>query len=53
MNKTAELTPAGRLVVSLLMFVGRVGPLGLTAAMVFRRGHGPAARYGFDEVAVG
>jgi trk system potassium uptake protein TrkH len=53
MNKSAELTPAGRLLISALMFVGRVGPLGLTAAMVFRRGHGPDARYGFDEVAVG
>ena len=53
MNKSTELTPAGRLIVSALMFVGRVGPLGLTAAMVFRRGHGPDARYGFDEVVVG
>jgi hypothetical protein len=53
MNRSAELTPMGRLIISALMFVGRVGPLGLTAAMVLGRGHGPDARYGFDDVAVG
>jgi trk system potassium uptake protein TrkH len=53
MNKSPELTPAGRLIISALMFIGRVGPLGLAAAMVFRRGRGPDARYGYDDVVVG
>jgi trk system potassium uptake protein TrkH len=53
MNKSPELSPAGRLVVSGLMFVGRVGPLGLTAAMMLRRSRGPNTRYALDEVAVG
>jgi trk system potassium uptake protein TrkH len=53
MNRTADLTPAGRVIITLLMFVGRVGPLGLAAAMA-TRGLGRAKfRYGYDEVAVG
>lgn len=53
MNRTGELTPAGRVIITLLMFAGRVGPLALAAAMA-TRGVGRARfRYAYDEVAVG
>jgi trk system potassium uptake protein TrkH len=53
MNRTPDLTPAGRVIITVLMFVGRVGPLGLAAAMA-TRGVGRATfRYAYDEVAVG
>jgi trk system potassium uptake protein TrkH len=53
MNRTADLSPAGRVIITLLMFVGRVGPLALAAAMA-TRGVGQAKyRYAYDEVAVG
>lgn len=51
MNKTGEVTPTGRLILTALMFVGRVGPLALAAAMAARRG--TAHRYSYDDVAVG
>jgi trk system potassium uptake protein TrkH len=53
MNKSPELTPVGRLVIASLMFMGRVGPLGLWAALALRRGRGAAHRYALDDVAVG
>ena len=53
MNRTADLTPAGRVIITLLMFVGRVGPLALAAAMA-TRGVGKAKfRYAYEQVAVG
>jgi trk system potassium uptake protein TrkH len=53
MNRTPQLTPAGRVIITLLMFVGRVGPLALATAMA-TRGIGRAKfRYAYDEVAVG
>jgi len=53
MNKTGEVTPAGRLILVALMFVGRVGPIALAAAMAARVGRRAAYRYAYDEVAVG
>jgi trk system potassium uptake protein TrkH len=53
MGKTAELTPVGRLVITGLMFVGRVGPLSLAAAMAFAAERRPPFRYAYDEVVVG
>jgi trk system potassium uptake protein TrkH len=53
MNKTTELTPVGRVLITLLMFVGRVGPLSLAAAMVLPRGHRAPFRYAYDNVVVG
>jgi trk system potassium uptake protein TrkH len=53
MGKTAELTPVGRLVITGLMFVGRVGPLSLAAAMAFAGRRRAPFRYAYDEVAVG
>lgn len=53
MNKTGEVTAAGRIVLIALMFVGRVGPLALAAAMAARHGPGAPYRYAYDEVTVG
>jgi trk system potassium uptake protein len=52
MGGTAELSPAGRLVVTGLMFVGRVGPISLAAAMAVA-GERHAYRYAYEDVAVG
>ncbi|HET7038709.1 MAG TPA: potassium transporter TrkG, partial [Gemmatimonadales bacterium] len=53
MGKTADLTPAGRIVITALMFIGRVGPLSLAAAMAFAGERRAGFRYAYDEVAVG
>jgi trk system potassium uptake protein TrkH len=53
MNKTPELTTGGRIVITLLMFIGRVGPLSLAAAMTVARERRAAYRYAYDDVAVG
>ncbi len=53
MNKTPELTPSGRIIITLLMFVGRVGPLSLAAAMALARERRVPFRYAYDNVAVG
>jgi trk system potassium uptake protein TrkH len=53
MGKTADLTPLGRIVITALMFVGRVGPLSLVAAMAIAGERRSAFRYAYDEVAVG
>jgi trk system potassium uptake protein TrkH len=51
-GQTPHLSPAGRVVVIGLMFVGRVGPLALAAAMS-REARGGQFRYAYEEVAVG
>ena len=53
MGQTATLSPAGRVVVTALMFVGRVGPFGLAAALTSRAAAGGRFRYAYEEVAVG
>ncbi len=53
MTKTAELSPAGRIVITVLMFVGRVGPLSLVAAMALAQGRRRDFRYAHEDVAVG
>jgi len=53
MDKTGELTSAGRIVLIALMFVGRVGPLALAAAMAARRGPAVTYRYAYEDVTVG
>ncbi|MFQ5536521.1 MAG: TrkH family potassium uptake protein [Gemmatimonadota bacterium] len=54
MGITPDLTPAGRMVMVVLMFAGRVGPLALVAAMAHagQRRH-MAFRYGQEDVSVG
>ena len=53
MGATAELTPVGRVLVSLLMFLGRVGPLAVLAAMARRGGRRARFRLGREDVLVG
>ena len=54
MGVTSQLTMLGKLVITVLMFIGRVGPLTLAAAMAFagarRRLH---YRYAHEDVVVG
>ena len=54
MNVTPTLSGPGRLLMVLLMFVGRVGPLTFAAALVLRRDRSRASyRYAYEDVAVG
>ena len=50
---TASLTPAGRLLVALLMFCGRLGPLTLAGALASPQGEDEDWRYPEEEVMVG
>lgn len=54
MNTTAGLSDVGRILMILLMFVGRVGPLTFAAALVVRlRGGAVSYRYAYEDVAIG
>lgn len=53
-NLTPTLSEPGRLLMVLLMFVGRVGPLTFAAALVLRRDRSRAAfRHAYEDVTVG
>jgi trk system potassium uptake protein TrkH len=52
-GETAELTPPGRLIVALVMFVGRTGPLTLALAISVRRRRASQFRYAEENVLVG
>jgi trk system potassium uptake protein len=49
---TGELSDAARLVVIMMMLLGRVGPLAM-ASVLLRRPQGPKIRYPESEVIVG
>ena len=53
MNLTPNLTIPGRWITILLMFLGRVGPLTLTAALVIGRKKRAHFRYAYEDVVVG
>jgi trk system potassium uptake protein TrkH len=53
MGLTTNLSPAGRAVVIGLMFLGRVGPLAVAAALTVRAPAAGKFRYAYEEVAVG
>jgi trk system potassium uptake protein TrkH len=53
MGVTDELTPAGRLVIVALMFLGRVGPLAVLEAMARRSARRVRYRLGREDVLVG
>ncbi len=53
MGMTSELSTTGRVTVTLLMFLGRVGPLTLAAALVTRRPGRGRFRYAYEDVVVG
>ncbi len=54
MGATPDLTPAGRLLIVFLMFVGRVGPLAIASSMAMPRARRfPQYRYAHEDVVVG
>ncbi len=53
MNKTADLSPPGRVLIVLLMFLGRVGPLAALEAMARRSRRKQPYRLGREDVLVG
>jgi trk system potassium uptake protein TrkH len=53
MGFTPYLSPGGRLVVVVLMFLGRVGPLAAASALTQTARGGTRFRYAYEEVAVG
>lgn len=53
MGLTGELSPMGRSTITLLMFLGRVGPLTLAAAFAIRRPRKSRFRYAYEDVVVG
>ena len=53
MGLTPHLSPGGRLVVVVLMFLGRVGPLAAASALTQTARGGTRFRYAYEEVAVG
>jgi trk system potassium uptake protein TrkH len=53
MGLTPQLQPASKLLLALLMFLGRVGPLTLAAALAIRSLAVGRFRYAYEEVAVG
>ncbi len=53
MNQTTGLSHSGRIVTILLMFLGRVGPLTLAAALVIGRQRRRHYRYAYEDVVVG
>jgi trk system potassium uptake protein TrkH len=53
MGATSELSPAGKLLVIALMFLGRVGPLAVVGAMAIRGQRRIAMRYAHEDVLVG
>jgi trk system potassium uptake protein TrkH len=53
MNTTTELSRGGRLLIAILMFLGRVGPLAVLEAMARRSRRKQAWRYGREDVLVG
>lgn len=53
MGMTDELTTAGRVLTSLLMYLGRVGPLTFAAAIALRRDRRGDFRYAHEDVVIG
>jgi trk system potassium uptake protein TrkH len=53
MNLTTEISPLGRWLLILLMFLGRVGPLALVAAFIVRRSANSKIRFAYEDVIVG
>lgn len=53
MGATPDLSPAGKLLVIALMFLGRVGPLAVVGAMAIRGQRRTSMRYAHEDVLVG
>jgi trk system potassium uptake protein len=50
---TPELSPAGRVLTIMLMYIGRVGPLTFAAAIALRRERLGDFRYAHEDVVIG
>lgn len=53
LGATPDLSTGGRTLTILLMYVGRVGPLALAAALARRAGRTATLRYSYEEVVIG
>lgn len=53
LDETAQLSTAGRWIIIVLMFLGRVGPMTLAAALVIAHARRTHFRYAYEDVAVG
>jgi trk system potassium uptake protein TrkH len=53
MGVTPHVTPSGRVLLVLLMFLGRVGPLAVLGAMARRASRGANWRYAHEDALVG
>jgi trk system potassium uptake protein TrkH len=53
MGITAELSVPGKLIISLLMYLGRVGPLTFAAAIAMRTLKTAEFRYAREDVVIG
>ncbi len=54
MGQTPDLSPVGKWLVSIMMFLGRVGPLTFASAIVLRERTGSGEfRYAYEDVVVG
>jgi trk system potassium uptake protein TrkH len=53
MGVTPQLSPAGKLLIVALMFLGRVGPLAILGAMALRGRQRASLRYAHEDVLVG
>lgn len=53
LNETPQLSTAGRWVIIVLMFLGRVGPMTMAAALVIEHSRVGRYRFAYEDVAVG
>lgn len=53
MGVTHQLSPLGRVLIILLMFLGRIGPLTIASALTMRRTGERGFRFAYEEVMVG
>ena len=53
MSLSAFFSPAGKLLMMAMMFIGRVGPLTLAIAVAKRRGARPKLRYPEGKILIG
>lgn len=50
---TGELTPAGRILITVMMFIGRLGPLTMAFALMFHAKKNSRVRYAEEKILIG
>ena len=50
---TVELTPAGRILITVMMFIGRLGPLTMAFALMFHAKKNSRVRYAEEKILIG